>query len=144
MWLGIVGSEAAKFTREGEIRAKAVIAHMLSSPDITGLVSGGCHLGGIDIWSEEIAIELGKGIKIFKPKALHWDAYRSRNIQIARHSDKVTCITVDCYPREYNGMKFATCYHCQTNTHIKSGGCWTTKCANNFGKDTELIVIRNY
>lgn len=144
MILGIVGSEEIKFTELGKQRARVIIHELVSDFNVTAISSGHCHLGGIDIWAEEIGQLLHKQCYIFPPKELDWEHYRVRNIQIARKSDKVICITVDEYPKEYKGMKFATCYHCQTNTHIKSGGCWTTKCAERFNKDTDLIVIKNY
>jgi len=56
MNIGIVGHETAKFTAETEAKARAIIRHLLDhegTDDV--LVSGGCHLGGIDIWAEEEA-----------------------------------------------------------------------------------------
>jgi hypothetical protein len=144
--LGIVGSEAAKFTELGKARARLLIGNLLSNPNntVTAVVSGHCHLGGIDIWAEEIANIFSRQLIIFPPKGLEWKYYRSRNIQIARASDKVVCITVDRYPYGYMGMKFATCYHCNTADHIKSGGCWTVKCADRLGKDTDTLVVGNF
>ena len=140
MKLGIVGSEAAKFTPETELLAKEQIADFLNLGDT--VISGECHLGGIDIWAKEYAIENGIKYKGFPPKTLRWsDGYKPRNIQIAEASDYLVCITVKELPPGYAGMKFPLCYHCGTKDHVKSGGCWTVKYARKLGKPGEIIVI---
>lgn len=136
---GIVGSEAAKFTPETEAKAKQCIRELLDVSDC--VISGGCHLGGIDIWAEEIGREMGLSVIVFKPRFLGWEAYKERNIKIADSSDIVTCITVEKYPPNYKGMRFSYCYHCNTVKHVKSGGCWTVKYAAKRGKPTAVVVI---
>jgi hypothetical protein len=144
MWIGIVGSEEAKFTPKGKKHAVDIITSLLLKQSVVGVVSGGCHLGGIDIWSEEIADYLLLQKKIFKPKSLNWSkGYKERNLQIAKESDEVYCISVDSFPESYTGMKFPFCYHCQFPGHIKSGGCWTTKMARKLGKVGQLYVVNN-
>lgn len=126
MRVGIVGHEAKKFTPETEEKAREIIRSLLLPGDI--LVSGGCHLGGIDIWAEEEADKLGLGKMIFLPKTQSWEGgYRERNLMIASESHIVHVIVVAEYPSTYKGMRFKTCYHCGTSAHIKSGGCWTAK-----------------
>lgn len=143
MIVGIVGSEGKKFTPETEAIARNLIRNLIASTGATGMSSGHCHLGGIDIYAEEIAKELGLETFIYPPKTLSWDTgYRPRNIEIAKKSDEVYCITVDKLPPGYVGMKFNSCYHCGTSDHVKSGGCWTTKYARQLGKKGETIVIR--
>lgn len=143
MIVGIVGSEAAKFTLIGENRARLIIASILKRPEVTEVVSGACHLGGIDIW----AIEDGKSRDLvtteFKPERLTWEFYKKRNIQIAEKSDEVYCITVDQLPENFSGMRFKLCYHCGSDTHVKSGGCWTMKEAIRRGKKGVLEIVRN-
>jgi hypothetical protein len=59
--LGIVGHAADKFTRETEAQAKREITRVITDiycPDV--VVSGGCHLGGIDVW----AVKIGEGLGI--------------------------------------------------------------------------------
>lgn len=146
MRLGIVGHEAKKFTPETEELARARIRELISSyghllSPVT-VVSGGCHLGGIDIWAVEEAKKLGLDFVEFLPAKLTWSGgYKDRNIRIAEGSDKVVCIVVAAYPNNYIGMRFNYCYHCGTSDHIKSGGCWTTKYARSVGTKTETIVI---
>jgi hypothetical protein len=124
---GIVGHEGAKFTADGEAQARRIIRELLAHPD-TVLVSGRCHLGGIDIWAEEEADKLGREKIIHPPKELSWSkGYKPRNLLIAKDSDIVHCIVVANYPDDYDGMKFKRCYHCNSDDHIKSGGCWTAK-----------------
>jgi len=126
MRVGIVGHEARKFTPETEAKAREIIRSLLSPDDI--LVSGGCHLGGIDIWAEEEANKLGLEKEIYLPAIPRWEGgFKQRNLKIARASDIVHCIVVADYPEGYKGMKFDYCYHCHTSDHIKSGGCWTAK-----------------
>lgn len=141
MILGIVGSEATKFNYLTERLAKDKIYKLVDEYLPEAISSGHCHLGGIDIWAEEIANELKIPTFIYPPKCLEWKCYAARNRQIARKSDRVVCITVRSYPESYKDIKFATCYHCQTNTHVKSGGCWTVKYAQGIDKDGQVIVI---
>jgi hypothetical protein len=138
MKIGIVGHEAAKFTKLGTILAKDIIRELLFPGDRI-LVSGHCHLGGVDIWAEEIAKKLNRQMIIFPPKQLNWTHYKIRNLNIAAESDIVYSIVVDRYPPGYSGMRFPLCYHCNSKSHIKSGGCWTAKHA----KRGEVVVVQN-
>jgi len=140
MVIGIVGSEGAKFTPETEEKARVIIRGLLNKA--THVVSGKCHLGGIDIWAIEEAIKRGLTYTEFAPAVLSWEeGYKPRNNLIARNSDTVYCITLRALPESYTGMKFGLCYHCGTNDHVKSGGCWTVKRAQALKKYGEVIVI---
>lgn len=145
--VGIVGSEAIKFTPETEQKAREIIRSILMKPGVTAVSSGHCHLGGIDIWAEEEAKKLGiyaDGKFIFPPKDHTWSGgYKTRNLQIVNASDEVHCITIREYPPDYNGMRFSRCYHCGTDTepHVKSGGCWTARQAQKKGKLTQWHII---
>lgn len=138
--LGIVGSEAAKFTPETEEAARRKIRKALKGKFT--LVSGACHLGGIDIWAVEEAKALGLGVIEFKPVKLHWEGYKARNIEIAERSEKVLCITVKKLPPGFKGRRFPLCYHCKTTDHVKSGGCWTAWYAKTkLGKPIEIVAV---
>lgn len=115
MKIGIVGSEQAKFTPETEESARARIDSILFGlPPDTVVVSGGCHLGGVDIFAEEAAANLKLSTSIHTPKQRTWAAgYKARNLLIAQESDEVHCITVRELPPGYKGMRFPLCYHCQ-------------------------------
>lgn len=150
MRVGIVGSEAVKFTPETEAQATSLIAKLISAAGVRGLVSGGCHLGGVDIYAEEEAAKIGLDYRIIhKPRNLQWSTgYKSRNLAIARDSDEVHCITVRELPPSYKGMRFRLCYHCAKEgpgfadvPHVKSGGCWTMHQARKIGKKGYLHVI---
>lgn len=142
MKLGIVGHEAAKFTSQTEQVARACIRRLLDQEQVNIVVSGKCHLGGIDIWAVEEARIAQLLVKEFPPKTLRWSGgYKERNMQIAEYSDKLVCIVVKELPEDYEGMRFSHCYHCGTDTHVKSGGCWTMRYAKELGMPTELIVI---
>jgi hypothetical protein len=140
MRIGIVGSEAAKFTPETQARARQLIRAQFAPGDV--VISGGCHLGGIDAWAIEEARAAGLDIVEHRPRSRSWEAgYKPRNIQIAQDSDRVVCITVRELPPGYTGMRFKLCYHCGTDAHVKSGGCWTVKYAQRLGKPGEVLVV---
>lgn len=142
MILGIVGHEAAKFTRYTEAECKTDIWRAIKSLRPHTVVSGACHLGGVDIWAIEIAKELNLGWVEFPPARRSWSGgYKERNMQIAEAADHVLCFVVDEYPEEYKGMRFDYCYHCGTKDHIKSGGCWTVKYAKSIGKQGRVVVV---
>lgn len=124
--VGIVGHEAAKFTKETERIAKKLIRRIIDQHIAPVIVSGACHLGGIDVWAEEIAEERGCATLIYPPKVQRWEGgYKQRNIEIANHSDEMHVIVVERLPTSYRGMRFTSCYHCHADDHVKSGGCWT-------------------
>lgn len=142
MRIGIVGSEAAKFTPETQEAARKEIRRLIQRATL--VISGGCHLGGIDIWGVEEAGKAGIDVLEHLPARRAWEGgYKQRNLRIADSSDKVVCITVRELPPGYTGMRFTHCYHCGQGAppHVKSGGCWTMKQARLAGKETELIII---
>lgn len=141
MRLGIVGAEAAKFTAVTEAAARRLIREQLIASSATMMVSGGCHLGGVDIYAEEEVKAMGLELKVFKPKYLTWHYYRERNISIAAWSNRVICITVSVLPPGFLGLTHDWCYHCQTPNHVKSGGCWTVKEARRFAKQGSVYCI---
>ena len=144
MIVGIVGSEEIKFTAVGRAEAQAAIQSILTDEQATEVVSGACHLGGVDAWAAVIGNVMGLRVTEFPPKNRSWETgYKPRNLQIAQRSDVVYCITVKRLPDSYRGMKFALCYHCGTSDHVKSGGCWTMKQAEKLGKRGQLIVVEN-
>jgi hypothetical protein len=140
--VGIVGSEAAKFTLSAEKLARETIERIIDAHRPQRVVSGGCHLGGIDIWAEEVSRGRGIPTVIHLPERRSWSGgYKERNLRIATDSDIVYCITVKTLPDGYHGMRFSRCYHCQTDSHVKSGGCWTVKQAISLGKEGQIIVL---
>lgn len=139
--LGIVGSEATKFTPTTERQARDAIRGLFT-PSVGLVVSGACHLGGIDVWAIEEAKRARLPYQEHAPEALEWTTgYKPRNLAIARQCDLVVCITVRELPPGYKGMRFDWCYHCRTGDHVKSGGCWTVKQARLQGKQTRLIIL---
>lgn len=141
MILGIVGHEGAKFTPDQEVEARANIMELFKKHNPTKVVSGACHLGGIDVWAIEEAKAAGLDWEEFAPENLRWEpkGYKERNLKIASVSDRVVCIVVEKLPTFYTGMKFPLCYHCigRNPPHVKSGGCWTAWKA----KSKEWIII---
>lgn len=140
MHIGIVGHEGKKFTPETEASAREIIRGLLTPGDT--MVSGGCHLGGVDIYAEEEARALGCDVRVCLPQQRTWEGgYKQRNLEIVQHSDVVHVIVIREYPPDYVGMRFKLCYHCKTNEHIKSGGCWTGKQAEKQGKRAVWHVV---
>lgn len=140
--LGIVGHEAAKFTLDKEWEARELIVNLLYQHDGPEVISGACHLGGIDIWAVCVAQACFLPYTEYPPATQKWEGgYKQRNIKIAEESDKVICIVVKKLPPEYQGMRFKMCYHCKTDSHVKSGGCWTARYAGKLGKPFEIIEI---
>jgi hypothetical protein len=148
--IGIVGAAADKFTTLGRVRAKALIVKIITDnlPNPV-VVSGACHLGGVDAWAEEAAdcsFEFPHAKRIFPARNRAWGApggYRERNLQIVEFADEVHSIVVDCYPPSFADRKFDLCYHCGTADHVKSGGCWTVKMARRAGKPGYVHVVQN-
>lgn len=145
MRVAIVGAEAAKFTPPMIVAAKALIHNIIDQARVpVVVVSGGCHLGGVDIWAEEEALALGVGTDIYRPKDHSWggaDGFMTRNQKIAQNCDELHVVTVSGYHEGYTGMRFPKCYHCNTYKHIKSGGCWTGKLAQKLGVPTVWHVV---
>lgn len=140
-YIGIVGSEGKKFSEYSEAAARSLIFDLMDGDNIT-VVSGECHLGGVDLFAKEEALRVGIPFIGYPPKTLAWSTgYKPRNIQIAERSDVVYCVTVDRLPETYEGMTFPLCYHCGTKDHVKSGGCWTVKYAKKIGKDGLVYTI---
>jgi len=140
--------------------------HEIKATFIDGftLVSGHCPKGGMDIWAEEIADELGITKEIYRPEINQWNdkgltyginddctplevakGYKSRNIQIAKACDVLYCIVPKKpdYDPEYAAYcSQSHCNHCNQWGHPTNGGCWTKRYAKEkLGKETHLVVI---
>lgn len=128
MKIGIVGNAADKFTPKTRRWARHAIRDVIKEYSPTHVISGGCHLGGVDDWAVEIAEKLGVETIIHQPKTRSWTGgYRPRNLRIAADSDIVVCVVAAKYPKKFDERRFESCYHCQLRRppHCKSGGCYT-------------------
>jgi hypothetical protein len=147
MILGIVGPEASKWTTATESKARRLIQQLLAALRLThqlesvGIASGACHLGGVDIWAEEIAVAMNLERHIFPPTQNSWPYYKERNLKIIQEADEIHCITVAQLPPGYEGKRFPLCYHCRDTGHVESGGCWTMNQAKKMGKPGFLHVV---
>jgi hypothetical protein len=148
MRVGMVGNGTDKFTEFGEKQARELIGDILFYDGIEAMVSGHSPVGGIDIWAEEAAISLGIELDLKIPEINQWNpdgyGYKARNLDIAADSDVLHVILADKYPTDYEGMRFDLCYHCRSNDHVKSGGCWTGKQAQKMGKEVHWHIIENF
>lgn len=130
MKLGVVGHAQEKFTAETEAAAREAIYLAMQRHDAEIVVSGHSPMGGVDIYAEEIAEELGIPTIIHAPTKRRWDGpggFKERNLAIARDSDVVLVVVCRELPPGFAGRKFDGCYHCKGRNppHVKSGGCWT-------------------
>lgn len=130
MKLGIVGHAQEKFTSATETEARRAIRVAIRTRNPDAIVSGHSPMGGVDIYAEEIAADMGIPTIIHAPKSRRWDGpdgFKARNLRIAEDSDEVLVVVCRSYPAGFKGMRFADCYHCKGRNppHIKSGGCWT-------------------
>jgi len=124
-YVAIVGSEEKYWTDEQKRRVKDIIRKILTSYLNPVLVSGGCHRGGVDIWAEEVADELGIKKLIFPARVHRWSGkggYRDRNIKIAKACD----VIYDIEPVQRKKL---------------SGGYWTLEYARKLGKKVSLIRV---
>jgi hypothetical protein len=171
MNIGIIGAEAKKFTDKTKMAAMAAIENTITglwrgSGNMPTIVSGHCHLGGVDIWAEEAADHYQIRKLIFPPKKLAWEGgYKQRNIQIAEASDVIYVIGVREFPPGYSPEVWNKngCYHCKKHLihleapenckyypvahgyeqkHVKSGACWTAWYAiEQLGKEAYWIIV---
>jgi hypothetical protein len=128
-------------------RTKLAIFEIILSHPNAQIVSGHSRMGGVDIWTEEIAKMCGReaDLDIKAPTTEAWDGeygYKARNTDIAK-SDIVFVVVADDYPEDYDGKRFNKCYHCHTDSHVKSGACWTGKQAIKFGNQAKWLIIKN-
>lgn len=153
MIVGVVGHGSDKFDNTTKSIAFRIIEDILSGPNVTGFTSGRSPVGGIDIWSEQIADELGIQKQVFPAKQHKWDAeygFKQRNLDIARTSDILYVILVRNYPFGYSGKTWLKdgkpfCYHCERydvpSDHVKSGACWTAWEAKKLDREVYWYII---
>ena len=142
--IGIVGSGEDKFTTHTRLTARMLIDILIKESIPCVVCSGRSPLGGVDKWAEEQAEVNYQPTNIFPAKFNNWkQGYRPRNIQIAEFSDIIHVVLVSHYPDYYEGRRFKSCYHCNSNNHVKSGGCWTAMKARSFGKPAIRHIIQD-
>ena len=121
MKVGIVGSSKAQLN-EKSIRFVEDI--VLEYPIDTTFVSGGAS--GIDEIVEMVCMVVDRKIIIHKPKTNDWEGYKERNLIIAKECDKVICVALRSKDKD------SYCYHCGSEDHIKTGGCYTARRCKEF------------
>lgn len=136
MRIAIVGSNEKHWTPETRTLACKEIKKILINDDYLDyvnnnpydviyptLISGGCPKGGVDIWAEIIADFIGLEKRIYYPTNEQWEpnGYKERNERIAHECDVLYCID----PKERDW----------------SGGRYTMKRAEFYGKETHLILV---
>ena len=136
MRVAIVGSSGRHWTPKQRELACKKIKDILTDEDyydfnpgdpgditFPTFISGGCPKGGVDIWAEIIADFIGLDKRIHYPENNLWEpnGYKKRNEKIARDCDALFCIDPD--------------------NRGWSGGRYTMKRADFYGKETHLILI---
>jgi hypothetical protein len=149
--VAIVGSSESHWTANGRVKAVLYIHNLLDEMSSSWLykkvtlISGGCPKGGVDIFAEMVADELGLEKEIYRPEVNQWKdklidesiptdffhgdkdkfrrykGYMSRNIQIAETCDVLYCI--------------------DPKGRVGGGGFWTYSKAKTLGKEVHHVVI---
>jgi len=144
--VAIVGSSESHWTANGRVKAVLYIHNLLDEMSSSWLykkvtlISGGSPKGGIDIYAEMVADELGLEKEIYYPEVNQWEdktlytisilpyepvkilkGYKSRNIQIAESCDVLYCI--------------------DPKGRVGGGGFWTYSKAKVLGKSVYHVVI---
>jgi hypothetical protein len=128
MKVGIVGSSKIPITEE---TISFVENHVLNYPDDTIFLSGGAK--GVDTLVEMVCDVVGRELIIHKPKTDNWEGYKERNLKIAHESDKVICIAIRSKDKD------SYCYHCGSEEHERTGGCYTARRCKEF--EVKIIDI---
>ena len=134
MKVAFVGADITKWDQRTEtivrLKMRNIMRYYMSAyPGNFIPISGHSPKGGVDIWAEEIAKELGVEIKLFAPEVFAWErgaevGYKKRNIMIAEE-----CDVLYVFSPSVNGSV------------IWNGGLWTANYAENLGKNVHKIVI---
>ncbi len=127
-YVGIVGSDGRKFDKLSEKKARDRISQIIAYEIISHphmnivIVSGHCHLGGIDIFAEEIANKFEISMIPYPPNNLRWepDGFKARNMRIAQKSDILYVLSNDDW----------------------NGGMWTGNYAKKLGKTVKFMDLR--
>jgi hypothetical protein len=142
--VAIVGADATKWTEgkasiaRGWLRSHFQDWSFASCDPHSGVeyvfLFGRSPKGGIDAWAETESrcYDFPEPI-CFSPEANYWAAYKKRNLKIAQECDILYCLA----PAE----ELEFCYHCLEHGHVRNGGCWTMKKAQELGKEVHLIKI---
>jgi hypothetical protein len=121
MKIGIVGSSKAPVNEESIRFVEDII---VDYPQDTVFVSGGAK--GIDEIVEMACMVVGRKLIIHKPKTENWEGYKERNIIIAHECDKVVCVALRSKDKD------SYCYHCGSEEHERTGGCYTARRCKEF------------
>lgn len=94
-------------------------------PKDTIFISGGAQ--GIDKAVETVCKLLKRKCEVFLPKINKWvGGYRERNWKIAQECDEVVCIAKRSHDKK------TYCYHCGSEEHERTGGCYTARRCKKF------------
>ena len=134
MKVAFVGADGTKWDQRTEtivrLKMRNIMRYYMSAyPNNFIPISGHSPKGGVDIWAEEIAKELGLEMKIFAPEVFAWEdeekvGYKKRNIMIAEE-----CYILFVFSPSINGKV------------VWNGGLWPANYAENLGKNVHKIVI---
>jgi len=145
--IGFVGHGEEKFTEVTSKAAKDFINSILDLYDSPVVVSGHSPMGGVDIYSEDIADERECEKIIHAPRLHVWKGqgygFKDRNEDIGRDSEILYNLVVKDYPPNFKGTKIGYDYHCgdRVPKHVKSGGCWTAWFAHKLKKDVIWVIF---
>lgn len=143
MILCIVGGDASRFNGQEAKLAKAYIRLSLTSPMIVPnpnfviikVISGCSPKGGVDVWAQEIAVELGYPFGGYPPTYNQWEphGFKERNMQMAEACTHLIDIEHIGFDRPVRNIG--------RNANVWSGGTWTANHARELGKKVTVIGI---
>lgn len=87
--LGIIGSRGTYFNNPDEAKGRmfTLLDRLVYRGDL--IVSGGCPLGGVDLWAKNYAQYKGFPYTEYAPKDYTSESFRERNQQIVDNCDEL-------------------------------------------------------
>lgn len=116
--LGIVGSSKAT-----DLEHYKFVENLINEIyDNTIIVTGDAD--GIDLCVRLVCQKYNLSHTVIYSKTKDWDGFKKRNEVIAKYCDRVISIALP--------LTKTPCYHCNSNTHEKTAGCYTGKINGNY------------
>ena len=111
--IGIVGSSKVTEKQHFDFIEKLILKLPLDTIIVTG------DADGVDMVVRLMCLTHGRQCSIIYSKTKYWQSYKKRNQIIAEYSDRIISIALP--------LNKTPCYHCNSNTHEKTAGCYTGK-----------------
>ena len=124
--VGIIGSSKADKKEHFDFIEKLIV-ELLKKQEDTLIVTGDAN--GVDLAVRLICLKNRLKHSVIYARFDSWAFYKMRNEIIANYCDRIISIALP--------LDKTPCYHCNSNTHDKTAGCYTGKLNGNY----EVIII---